>query len=153
MRTHIDSRSIQQLLQRHRRIVAACLAGLATLLALSVIRAPQQAPLTTSPVAGSTGPGGGEVAVPLVLKDQAVASIASPGDLIDVIAVPRSTIGSTEGSTHIVAHRARVIEGAEPGTGFMPLASGLLVVAVDEATALALAEAVATSDLSIAVHP
>jgi hypothetical protein len=35
----------------------------------------------------------------------------------------------------------------------MPLAGGLLVVAVDEATALALAEAVATSDLSIAVHP
>jgi hypothetical protein len=155
MRTSIDRNQLQRLLQRHRRVLAAALAGLATLMALSVIRAPQDSPTSSVTILGNAQPGPGEVAVPVMLKDQAIASIAEPGDLVDILAVAKAGVGSevTQPATQIVARRARVIETSQPDSGFMPLASGLLVVAVDEATALDLASAAATSDLSIAVHP
>lgn len=153
MRTPIDRELLRRLLARHRRVIAASLAGLAALLALSVIRAPQEpAPATDLPAIGS-GPTLGEVAVPVILKDPAVASITEPGDLVDVIAVPEAVPGSGEAAqpARIVARRARVIEAADPGSGLMPMTTPVLVVAVDEATALALAEA--GKNLSIAVHP
>lgn len=155
MRTSFDRDHLQRFIQRHRRVLAAALAGLATLMALSVIRAPQDSPTSSVTILGNAQPGPGEVAVPVMLKDQAIASIAAPGDLVDILAVAKAGVGSevTQPATQIVARRARVIETSHPDAGFMPLASGLLVVAVDEATALDLASAAATSDLSIAVHP
>lgn len=155
MRTPFDRHGLQRLVQRHRRVLAAVLAGIATLLALSVIRAPQDQVATASATSTATRPGVGEVAVPILLKDPAIASIAEVGDEVDILAVAKGN-GTQAGilePPRIVARRARVVEGTTTDPGFMPLASGLLVVAVDESTALDLASAATTSDLSIAVHP
>lgn len=155
MRIPFDRHGLQRLVQRHRRVLAAVLAGLATLMALSVIRAPQDPVPTDSATTAATRPGVGEVAVPILLKDPAIASIAHVGDRVDIMAVAKDngTQADTPEPPRIVARRARVVEGTATDPGFMPLASGLLVVAVDEPTALDLARAATTSDLSIAVHP
>lgn len=152
-RPRLDRQGIQQLIHRHRRLIAACLAGLATLLALSALRAPQQAELEAS-LAPSTTPALGEVAVPITLKDGSAASIAAVGDRVDVIAVAKpGSAQPTDAAATVVARRARVI-GIGIGAGsFLASSGGMLVVAVDEPTALALASATARSDLSIAVHP
>lgn len=155
MRTALDRHQLQRLVQRHRRAIAAGLAGLATLMALTVIRSPQDPANTIAPTNLSTRAGVGEVAVPILLKDPAIASIARIGDRVDVLAVAKvnGTQASSQAPPRIVARKARVVEGSAPDTGFMPLATGLLVVAVDESTALDLASAATTSELSIAVHP
>jgi len=155
MRTALDRHQLQHLVQRHRRAIAAALAGLATLMALTAIRAPQEPANALATANLSTRPGVGEVAVPILLKDPAIASIAQVGDRIDVLAVAKGNDGQAAGQLppRIVARQARVVEGSAPDTGFMPLTTGLLVVAVDESTALDLASAAATFDLSIAVHP
>ncbi|MFM8893901.1 MAG: hypothetical protein ACKOE2_00670, partial [Actinomycetales bacterium] len=154
MPANLDRQHLRRLLQRHRRIVAACLAGLATLLALTVFARPPEAVAPTGQAAPTNQAGRNQVAVPLILKESAMASIAEPGDLIDVIAVRRSGSDPSQGEVapRIVARRARVIEAADPGSGLMPLSNGVLVVAVDETTALELAEAATSADLSIAVH-
>lgn len=146
---------LQRLRYRYRRPVAALLAGAAMLIAISVIRAPnEQAAATQAPALPA--PTAGEVAVPVILKDATVASIVQVGDIIDVVSVARDAPAGDAGGTQraaIVARRARVIESSAGTGGFMPMSTGLLVVAVDESTALAIAEASATSDLSVAVHP
>ena len=154
MRIGFDPTGFSRLLHGHRRVLAAALAGLATLMALSVIRAPQDPATATTATVPSTRPTAGEVAVPILLKDPAIASIATVGDLVDVLAVakPSTVEAGAQPQPRIVARRARVVEGSAPASGFIPLATGLLVVAVDGSTALELASAAATSELSIAVH-
>lgn len=152
-RTRIDRQSLQRLVHRRRRLIAACLAGLATLLALSAIRAPQQAAIEASLVP-STTPAFGEVAVPITLKDASATSIAAIGDRVDVIAVAKPSAGQpTDAQAQVIARHARVIGIGSGSSTFLPSAGGMLVVAVDEPTALALAGASSSADLSIAVHP
>lgn len=146
----LDRREVQRLINRHRRALAAICAALAALLALSVVRVDTQE--ATEAAVNFSGPALGEVAVPVIVGSSQIASIASPGDYVDILAVPKESI-EAETAAAIVARRARVIESGSPGGGFVPAAGGMLVVSVDESTALAIADATAWADLSIAVHP
>jgi hypothetical protein len=89
----------------------------------------------------------------VIVGSSQIASIAATGDYVDVLAVPKESIAASSMETTIVARRARVIENGSPAGGFMPSSGGMLVVAVDEPTALAIADAASWADLSIAVHP
>lgn len=86
----------------------------------------------------------GSVAAPVRVADPGVAALLRPGDRVDVIAADPQ--GTTEPVT--IAARAPVI--ALPDAPQSTLASGaLLVLAVDEATARALAGASVSSYLSV----
>jgi hypothetical protein len=146
-----DRRELQRLINRYRRPLAAICAGLAVLIAMSVIRVEGQEPAQTA--VNLSGPAVGEVAVPVIVGSSQIASIASGGDYVDILAVPKESIAESSTAATIVARRARVVESGSPGGGFMPASGGMLVVAVDESTALAIADASSWADLSIAVHP
>lgn len=132
---------------RHRRLIAAVLAALATVLAISAIR---PAPATTTaaesnaPTAPSTRPG--ELTVPVVLDSPALAGAVETGDEIDLVAI------DARGEAEVVATRARVVE---QGGGSSPLGatSPVLLVAVPEESALDLAAASLTSRISLLIHP
>lgn len=132
---------------RHRRLLAAVLAALATVLAISAIRpapAATTAAESTAPSAPSTRPG--EVTVPVILDSPALASTVKAGDEIDVVSI------DAQGQAEIVAERARVVE---QGGGASPLGatSPVLLVAVPEETALDLAAASLTMRISLLIHP
>lgn len=132
---------------RHRRLIAAVLAALATLLAISAIRpAPSSttAAESTAPTVTSTRPG--EVTVPVMLDSPVLAGTVETGDEIDLVSI------DAQGQAAVVAERARVVE---QGVGSSPLgaASPVLLVAVPEETALDLAAASLTSRLSLLIHP
>lgn len=147
----LDRRELQRLVNRHRRPLAAICAALAALISLSVIRVEGQEPAQAA--INLAGPSTGEVAVPVIVGSSQIASIASNGDYVDILAVPKESIAASPTAATIVARRARVIESGSPAGGFMPASGGMLVVAVDESTALAIADASSWADLSIAVHP
>ncbi len=80
----------------------------------------------------------GQVAAPVRLADLAVASLAAPGERVDVLAtVPDST------RAEVVARGALVLAAPDDG--------GLLVLAVDEATAATLAAAATAATLTLSL--
>ncbi len=80
----------------------------------------------------------GQVAAPVRLADLAVAGLAAPGDRVDVLAtVPGSA------RAEVVARGALVLAAPDDG--------GLLVLAVDEATAATLAAAATTATLTLSL--
>lgn len=91
----------------------------------------------------------GQVAAPVRLADLAVAALVHSGDRIDVLATPD---GGT--AAEVVAEEALVLAAAEPGA--LPAddpSAGLLLVAVDAATAARLAAAATTSTLTVTLPP
>ena len=126
---------VRALIRRHRRILAACCAGLAALLTVSAIRSPQTPPGAPTGPAGEPTLQAGEVAVPVTLASTALAAALDAGDVIDLVAVPRAD----DGATRIVAREATVLSVAEGGFG-APDAS-VIVIAVPRADALAIAGA------------
>ena len=80
----------------------------------------------------------GQVAAPVRLADLAVAGLAAPGDRVDVLAtVPDSA------RAEVVARGALVLAAPDDG--------GLLVLAVDEATAATLAAAATAATLTLSL--
>ena len=132
--------------RRYRRPLAAVSAGLAVLLAVSALKAPASDQATMAADSTSTLLPG-EVAAPITLASAPIASSLAAGDVIDLVSVPRQNAGAAE----VVARRARVIEVGE-SSGFASSASALIVVAVSESTALALADAGARADLTALIH-
>jgi Flp pilus assembly protein CpaB len=91
----------------------------------------------------------GHVAAPVRLADLAVAALVHSGDRIDVLATPEG--GST---AEVVAEGALVLAAADVGA--LPAddpSAGLLLVAVDAATAARLAAAATTSTLTVTLPP
>ena len=88
----------------------------------------------------------GYVAIPVPLSPPAAAGLLHVGDIIDLIAVTDTGTAST------VARGARVT-GVPAGGGFMSNTSALVLVAVDEPSALRIAGATGSSDLTFALHP
>ncbi|MGY1694510.1 MULTISPECIES: Flp pilus assembly protein CpaB [unclassified Geodermatophilus] len=84
----------------------------------------------------------GQVAVPVRPADLAVAGLATPGDRVDVLATAPDAA-----QAGVVARAALVLAVPGPDDG------GLLVLAVDEATASALAAAAATATLTLSLTP
>lgn len=127
---------IQAAARRHRRGLAAVLAGLAMLMAINAVRPGPEQPGTTL---GSAGPPvrPGEVAVPVALASPALAAAVEPGDVVDVIAVP----DDPGGSARVLADHARVLD--LPGSGgFTTSSSSVVLLAVPETAALPLSAAV-----------
>ena len=132
---------LSRLIRRHRRIVAACLAGLAVLIIVSSL--PHGGAAVTrvdSPVLAVD-----EVAIPITLESRAVAEALHSGDLVSVVAV------SDDGFSSIVAERARVLTSAS-GSGFGST-DAAVTLAVDEESALRLAGAPARGTLTVIIRP
>ncbi|MCA0144599.1 Flp pilus assembly protein CpaB [Blastococcus sp. LR1] len=89
----------------------------------------------------------GQVAAPVRLADLAVTALVRPGDRVDVLATTTDT-----GTTERVATGALVL--AAPGSaGDDDAGAGLLLLAVDDATATQLATASAGATLTISLPP
>ena len=132
---------LSRLIRRHRRIVAAVLAGLATLIIVGSLPRSSAEPTPTDDAFLSAD----EVAIPVTLESRAVADVLRPGDHVSVIAV------SDEGFSSIVAERARVLQsGSSSGFGASDAA---VTLAVDEASALRLASAPARGTLTVIIRP
>jgi Flp pilus assembly protein CpaB len=94
----------------------------------------------------------GQVAAPVRLSDLAVAALVRSGDRVDVLASPPEA-----DRAETVVPDALVLAAGGPGTddagaGTDP-AAGLLLVAVDGATAARLAAAAASSTLTVTLTP
>jgi Flp pilus assembly protein CpaB len=94
----------------------------------------------------------GQVAAPVRLADLAVAALVRTGDRVDVLASPPDA----DRAETVVAGALVLATGAaasdEPGVGTDP-AAGLLLVAVDGATAARLAAAATSSTLTVTLTP
>jgi Flp pilus assembly protein CpaB len=91
----------------------------------------------------------GQVAAPVRLADLAVAALVRTGDRVDVLATPPDAV-----EAETVADGALVLSapGSAPGPETDP-AAGLLLVAVDGATAARLAATATTSTLTVSLPP
>jgi hypothetical protein len=132
---------LARLISRHRRIVAASLAGMAVLIIVSSL--PHGAPEVTS--TDGLALAADEVAIPITLESRAVAEALHAGDRVSVVAV------SDEGFSSIIADSARVLEPVSSG-GFGSSDSAV-TLAVDEASALRLASAPARGTLTVIIRP
>ena len=126
---------VRILIRRHRRIIAACCAGLAALLAMSALRSPQAPVGAAAGSPGEAGPGAGEVAVPVSLASAAHAGALHAGDAIDLVAVPRAD----DRTARVIARDATVLSIASGGFGAQD--GSVVVIAVPRADALAIADA------------
>jgi hypothetical protein len=121
---------IARVSRRHRRIIAAAVAGLGVLFALASL---QQSPapqvlLGESRIADTLR--SGEVAVPVTLTSPSSAAALSVGDLIDLVG------NSPEGAPRVLATSARVLRIPVTTGGSNP---SVLVVAVDQSIGTTLA--------------
>lgn len=132
---------LARLIRRNRRIVAAALAGLATLIVVSSLPHGSAAPTPTDTVSLSSD----EVAIAVTLQSRAMAEAIQEGDQVSVVAV------SDEGFSSIIAERARVLH-AGSGSGFVS-GDAAVTLAVDEASALRLAGAPARGTLTVIIRP
>ena len=132
---------LSRLITRHRRIVAAALAGIAVLVIVSSL--PHGAPAAAS--TDGLGLAADEVAIPVTLESRAVADALHAGDHVSVVAV------NDEGFSSIIAQSARVLGAASSG-GFGS-SDAAVTLAVDEASALRLAAAPARGTLTVIIRP
>jgi hypothetical protein len=130
--SHLAARSprIARVLRRHRRIVAATVAGFGVLFALTSLQQAPAPPVLLSDHRISDNLQSGEVAVPVTLTSPSSASALSVGDLIDLV-------GTTpEGAPEVLATSARVLR-IPVNTGVS--SPSVLVVAVDQSIGTTLA--------------
>jgi pilus assembly protein CpaB len=91
---------------------------------------------------------GDQVAAPVRLADLAVAGLVRTGDRVDVLATaPDAT------AAEVVAGDALVLAAPEPATDPATDDGGLLVLAVDDATAARLAAVATTATLTVSLPP
>ena len=132
---------IGQRVRKHRRVLAAALAGLAVLFGLGSVHS-AATPVPSAAVWNSARAlGSGKVAIPVPLANPATAGVLRIGDVIDLLAV------SDAGTASTIARDAQVMEIPAAG-GFMTSTGALILVGVDELTALRIAGASGTSDLT-----
>lgn len=127
--------NLRQVLRTRRRPIAAVLAGCAVLLALISL---QPAPPAREPIVDPSRPMAGEVAIAIELASQAAAALLLPGDHVDIVE------GGESHDPRIIARDARVLTAS--GSSFLASSSSILLIAVDEGTAMRLAGA--TGDLT-----
>ncbi|MFF1509244.1 hypothetical protein [Streptomyces sp. NPDC058326] len=89
------------------------------------------------------------VSAPVRIADAATVRLLRPGDRVDVIAAPNSSLGAG-GEARVVASSARVAEVPHPGETRSD-GGALVVLSVPRSTATALAGAGVTSQLAVTV--
>jgi hypothetical protein len=136
--------------RRHRRPIAAVLAAAAVVTGLTALRTPAPVPSASgSPDPSTSNPTAlrpGESTVPVLLESSAIASVLRPGDVVDLVAPTAS------GEPEVIAAGARVLDLPSTGGGLAPTSGGLLVVAVDENDALAVAVSSSRDDLTVVIR-
>lgn len=133
-RRPLDLQRIRHTLTRKRRLLASVLAGVGVILLISALRAPTPVSIETESLILATG----EVAVPVVVRPNAVIQALEPGMVIDLI-----------GETH-TSRKARIIR--IPASGFGPTTDAVIVVAVPEEQGMTLASHAATG-LGVMIRP
>ena len=100
-------------------------------------------------LAGQVGVAAGEVVSPLRIADPEVASLLHPGSVIDVIAADLEGAAAT-----VVAREVEVLAIPPPqsGTANGAAEGALVLVEVDDKTAILLAQAAATTRISLVLH-
>lgn len=141
-----DRRAAHRWVAVHRRAISAALAFVAVLLGLSALAPETATPASTTTVAGP-GLGDDERAVPLRIDDRGVASLLAPGDVVDVIGTDH------RGSTSLIASAVRVTSLPADDSTWTGNEGGLVVVAADPATALAIAGASTRGSITVTIHP
>ena len=134
----------RRLVRRHRRLVAAVLAGTATLIVLSGLRHDPD----TSSVAAALDPSiprTGEASVPVTLASSALAAVLHSGDVIDLVSV------ADPAAPDLVARAARVLTVPAPGSMLSSSTSGVILVAVPAADALAVTAAASQEALTFVI--
>jgi hypothetical protein len=132
---------LSRFIRRHRRIVAATLAGLATLVVVGSLPSGSAAPAPDDGIFLSAD----EVAISITLESRAAATALNSGDHVSVVGV------SDEGFSSIVAESARVLQAGSSSSFGSSDAS--VTLAVDEASALRLASAPARGTLTVIIRP
>jgi hypothetical protein len=137
-----------------RRVLAAMLAGVGVLLALSSLK-PAPPPARAAAASPSAdvlrGLRPGQVAAPVRLVDPGIAPLLHAGATVDVLAAPESPTGSadaTRSPARVVASGVRVLAVTAPAAS-EPSLGTLVVLAVSRADAQALAGAEAGGRLSV----
>lgn len=141
---------MQRTLVVHRRLVSAALAAAAVLCTIGAItsspaaESPDRLVNSSSEAEGTRV--GAELEVPIRLADPAVAGVLSPGDVVDVVSAGQRTLAM------VVADG--VVVTALPASDDGPWSSddGLVMVAVSDAQALAVAGAAARGPVTIVLH-
>lgn len=130
----------------HRRPVAAALAFVAVLLALSTLTGPRDPSSPPGTGTGITVPEG-QLAVPVRLADAGIAALLRPGDRVDVFT------SDVRAGVQIVATSVTV--GTSPTTSDGPWQDGgeLVVLLAFPEQAAALAGASVDGSLTVALHP
>ena len=125
--------AIRRTVRRHRRPLAAALAGVATLVALTALRSAPEAPSAdaSGAAASSSTSIPGQVTVPVALASGAIAAVLQVGDVIDLVAAADA---DTPGS--VIARGARVVELPAGGSALGGSSSAVILVALPEADAL-----------------
>jgi hypothetical protein len=138
----------RRFVRRHRRALAAVVAGLGLLVALTTLRG-APSPASGAPVmADGRAVRPGEVIVPLLLTSGALASVLSEGDIVDIV-------GSARGETSdlaIIASRVRVVDLPSAGSALTSSSSTVLLVAAPETRALALSAASAAGGVGVLIR-
>lgn len=124
---------------RYRRIWAACCAGLATLLALTLF-------LGTGDQVTATGASesivstlkANEVAVPILLINEQLAEAVEPGTYVQLIEI------SEGAQPNVLSNHARVVSKGNAGGTFSKGSASLIVVAVPAEESIQVAAAGAT---------
>ena len=141
---------LRRWLALHRRPVSAALAFCSVLFALSALASPDaDSSSVARPSAGDAVVENGQLEVPVRLSDAAVASLLSPGDVVDVLGA------DAHGPASVVADQLLVtaVPDVGSGSGWSSDGDGLVVVAASSEDALALAGAASRGQLTVAVHP
>lgn len=127
-------------MRRHRRPLAAALAGLAALLALTTLRSASQAPSAAGPGAVPTASTAvpGQVTVPVTLASSAIAAVLQVGDVIDLVGPSDGapSTGSPITPVTVIARGARVIDLPMGGSALGASSSAVILVSLPEADAL-----------------
>jgi len=138
---------IRVFIARHRRILAAVCAGLATLLVLSiVVDSTHPAEVAAVDARPTQQLSSGEVAIPILLADAKLAAGVDPGDVVDLV-----ELSETSPAT-VVAEHARVLSKGANGSTFSASEAQMLVVAVAKADALSVASAGAAASLTLVLQ-
>jgi hypothetical protein len=124
---------LRRAVRRHRRPLAAVLAGLAAIVGLAALRGAPQAPLAAADdrAASSSAAQPGQVTVPVTLSSGAIAAVLQVGDVIDLVGVADAeTVGA------VIAREARVVELPLGGSALGGSSSAVILVSLPEADAL-----------------
>jgi hypothetical protein len=140
--------TVRRLIRRHRRPLAAALAGLGAVLLLISVRATPTGASSVPTPPGRSDVDAGEVAVPVVLASSALASVLDVGDVIDLVAVS----ADDPASARLLAPRARVVELPSGGSALSASSSAVIIVAVDESEALALSAESTGGGVTVVIH-